>query len=57
MWNEEGKGREKSQEEGVDQEITVVDVATVSLPLVSEETDGQRVLQKLSTFSINLKHV
>ena len=54
MWNEEGKGREKSQEEGVDQEITVVDIATVRLPLVGEEADGQRVLQKFSTFGINL---
>lgn len=57
VWNEEGKGREKSQEEAVDEEIGVVDVATISLPLVVEKTDGQRVLQELSTLSINLKYM
>ena len=56
MRDEESKGGEETEEEDVDEQVAVVGVATVGLPLVGEQTDGHRVLQKISPCRLNLRN-
>ena len=50
----ESKGSEEGQKDEVDKEVPEVDVATIGLPLVVQQTGDQRMLQQVNLSRPNL---